>query len=133
WVDVEGRRFYRHAEGTVETDKRQPPVRLSPGLQAHLARWKRLDGGRGYVVTFDGQPVKSVKTALARACKLAGIEEGVIAYTLRHSAASWLVAKGIPTMLIAEYLGTSEEMIRKHYGHLAPDYQEQVALAIGRK
>jgi len=24
-------------------------------------------------------------------------------------------------------------MIIKHYGHLAPDYQEEVALAIGQK
>jgi len=71
---------------------------------AHLRRWQRLDGGLGYVITHDGQPIKtSVKTALARACKLAGIEEGVIAYTLRHSCASWLVAKGISTRLIAEY------------------------------
>jgi integrase len=57
----------------------------------------------------------------------------VIAYTLRHSCASWLVAKGISTRLIAEYLGTSEKMIIDHYGHLAPEYQEEVALAIGRK
>ena len=133
WVDVDGGRFYRHAEGAVETDKRQPTVRLSPRLLAHLRRWQRLDGGRGYVVTHDCQPIKtSVKTALARACKLAGIEEGVIAYTLRHSCASWLVKKGRSTRLIAEYLGTSEEMIRKHYGHLAPDYQEEIALAIGQ-
>lgn len=134
WVDTGRGVFHRHADGARETDKRQPPVRLSPRLLAHLRRWQRLDGDRGHVVTHDGQPIRtSVKTALSRACKLAGLEGGVMAYTLRHSAASWLVAKGIPTRLIAEYLGTSEAMILKHYGHLAPDYQEQVALAIGRK
>jgi site-specific recombinase XerD len=52
---------------------------------------------------------------------------------MRHSCASWLVAQGLATRLIAEFLGTSEAMILKHYGHLAPDYQEEAALAIGQK
>jgi integrase len=98
-----------------------------------LRRWKRLDDGRGYVVTFAGQPITSVKTALSRACKLAGIDRGVTAYTLRHTAASWLVAKGLPTRKVADFLGTSEPMILAHYGHLAPDYQDTAARAIGRK
>jgi integrase len=102
-------------------------------LLAHLRRWRRLDNDRGYVVTHDGQPIKtSVKTALGRACKLAGLEGGVMAYTMRHSCASWLVSEGLPTRLVADFLGTSEKMIIDHYGHLAPDYQEEAALAIGR-
>lgn len=133
WIDTDRGVFHRHADGARETDKRQPTVRLAPGLLAHLRRWKRLDDGRGYVVTFVGQPITSVKTALSRACKLAGIERGVTAYTLRHTAASWLVAKGLPTRKIADFLGTSEKMIEDHYGHLAPDYQDEAARAIGRK
>jgi len=133
FVDVERGVFHRHADGKIETAKRQPPVRLSPELTAHLRRWKKIDGDRGYVVTFYGQPVSSLKTALGRAVRLAGIEGGVTGYTLRHTAATWLVAKGINTRKIADYLGTSEEMIRRHYGHLAPDYQEEAALSIGKK
>ncbi|MCQ4191025.1 tyrosine-type recombinase/integrase [Methylocystis suflitae] len=133
WVDVDGGCFYRHAEGKVETAKRQPTVKISPRLKAHLARWRRLDGDRGYVVTFAGTPIASVKVALGRAVKLAGLEAGVSAYTLRHSCASWLVAKGLPTRKVADFLGTSEQMIVDHYGHLAPDYQEEAATAIGRK
>jgi hypothetical protein len=41
--------------------------------------------------------------------------------------------KGIPTRKIADFLGTSEQMILRHYGHLAPDYQDEAARAIGRK
>ncbi|MCW2317265.1 integrase [Rhodoblastus acidophilus] len=133
WIDLANGRFYRLAEGDIETDKRQPVVRLSPNLAGHLARWSRMDGGHGFVVTHDGMPVKSVKTALNRAVELAGLPDGVTAYTLRHSCASWLVAKGKPTRLVADFLGTSEDMIVKHYGHLAPDYQLEAALAIGRK
>lgn len=111
---------------------RQPTVRLAPRLLAHLRRWKRLDGGRGYVVTYAGLPIASAKTGLARACALAGIEGGVTAYTLRHTAASWLVAEGPPTRKVADFLGASEGMILDHYGHLAPDYQDEAAQAIGR-
>ena len=132
FMDLRGGRFYRHGQGNIETDKRSPPVKLSPRLLAHLRRWHRLDGGAGRVVTFNGAPIASVKTALARAARLAGIEP-VTGYTLRHTAATWLVAKGINTRKIADYLGTSEEMVRKHYGHLAPDYQDEAADAIGRR
>jgi integrase len=135
WVDVENGVFHRHSQGRAETNKRQPTVRLAPGLLAHLRRWKRIDAAKGkpHVVTHDGQPFSSdAGTALDRACKLAGIER-VTAYTFRHTCASWLVRKGLPTRMVAEFLGTSEAMILKHYGHLAPDYQDEAARAIGRK
>jgi integrase len=133
WVDVEGGRFYRQPEGTIANDKRKPPVTLTPLLRRLLAGWKRADGGRGHVVTFNGKPILSVKTGLATACRLAGLDARVTAYTLRHTAASWLIAKGLPTKKVAEFLGTSEAMIDAHYGHLAPDYQQAAAMAIGRK
>jgi integrase len=76
--------------------------------------------------------VLSVKTALHTACKLAGVDP-VTAYTLRHTAASWLVSSGLSTRMAAEFIGTSEQMILNHYGHLAPDYQAEAAQAIGRK
>ena len=136
-IDIERRVFHRHADGARETGKRQPTVKLSPRLAAHLARWERADSAKTprpiHVVTFNDRPIQSVKTALARACKLAGLDAGVTAYTLRHSCASWLVAKGLPTRLVADFLGTGESMIIAHYGHLTPDYQDAAALAIGRK
>ena len=57
----------------------------------------------------------------------------VTAYALRHRCASWLVAKGLPTRMIADFLGADEQMIPDHYGHLAPGYQQEAARAIGRK
>jgi integrase len=137
WIDLDGARFHRLAEGAVETDKRQPPVKIAPRLLQHLKRWRRADKGRGYVIRFGKhggkEPIGSLKTALAKACDLAGLEGNVTAYALRHTAASWLVNKGIPTRKIADFLGTSEEMIIRHYGHLAPNYQDEAADAIGRK
>jgi len=132
WVDTANGVFHRHADGEAATTKRQPTVKLAPRLLAHLRRWQRLDGGRGYVVSYHGAKVASVKTALHTACKLAGVD-AVTAYTLRHTAASWLVARGLPTRKVADFIGTGEQMILSHYGHLAPDYQDEAARAIGSK
>jgi integrase len=136
-VDTVNAVFDRHAEGARETNKRQPTVRLAPGLLAHLKRWEKIDitktPPQAHVVTFNSRPVASVKTALAHACSLAKLSGGVTSYTLRHTAASWLVAKGIPTRKVADFLGTSEPMILSDYGHLAPNYQDEAAAAIGRR
>jgi integrase len=103
------RPFHRHADGAAEATKRQPTVRLAPGLLGRLRRWERLDAKKSapqvFVAEFGGAPVKSVKTALATACKLAKVDAGVTAYALRHTCASWLVAKGLPTRKIADFLG----------------------------
>ena len=133
FIDLDRLVFHRHVDGAVETNKRQPTVKISPRLAAHLRRWKRADSERGYVVAFAGAKVLSVKTALATAVAKSGVDSGVTAYTLRHSAGSWLVNKGIPTRKVADFLGTSEQMVIKHYGHLAPDYQDEAAHAIGRR
>jgi integrase len=134
-IDVEHGVFHRRADGAVETTKRQPTVKLAPNLIAHLRRWKAADekAGRAHVVMFDGAPIQSVKTALGRAVELAGLPGGVTAYTLRHTCASWLVKEGVSTRVIADFLGTSETMILAHYGHLAPDYQDEAVAAIGSK
>ena len=132
-VDVDNGVFHRRADGAVESSKRQPTVKLAPNLRAHLRRWRKADlaEGRAHVVMFDGAPVESVKTALARAVDLAGLPSGVTAYTLRHSCASWLVKAGVSTRVIADFLGTSEAMILAHYGHLAPDYQDAALAGLG--
>jgi integrase len=136
WVDLDNGVFHRHADGEEQTAKRQPTVRLSPRLLAHLRRWKRLDAAQGrpqtHVVTFRGAKVASVKTALNTACKLAGVDHATM-YSLRHTTASWEVAKGRPTRMVADFLGTSEQMILNHYGHLAPGYQIEIAESIGRR
>jgi integrase len=136
WLDLDSGVFHRHADGKEQTNKRQPTVRLAPRLLAHLHRWKRLDDAQArpqdYVITFRGAKVASVKTALNTACKLAGVDHATM-YSLRHTTASWEVAKGRPTRMVADFLGTSEQMILNHYGHLAPGYQIEIAESIGRR
>jgi integrase len=131
FVDTVNGVFHRHADGRTETTKRQPTVRLAPRLLAHMRRWERLDVGQTHIIRWRGQKVLSIKTAIHTACKLAGVDP-VTAYTLRHTAASWLVSRGLSTRKVADFIGTGEQMVLSHYGHLSPDYQDEAAQMIGR-
>ena len=48
----------------------------------------------------------------------AGLPEGVVMYSCRHTRLSDLVMAGIDLLTIAKLAGTSVEMIEKNYGHL---------------
>ncbi len=125
YVDLDHGLIYRHASGEAETSKRQTPVPISPKLLRLLKLWARADNRHGPVIRWNGEPIKSVKTALGRAVQLAGLDTSISAYTLRHTTGSWLIQKGVSTRKAAEILGTSEAMIERHYGHLAPGHLRQ--------
>ena len=56
------------------------------------------------------------------AVRLAGLYRGVSPYTLRHTAATWLMQKGADPRQAAGYLGMSFEVLLNAYGHHHPDY-----------
>jgi integrase len=97
-----------------------------------MRRWHR----RGIVIThfveWNGQLVKSVKTAFQHAATLAGLEGRVTPHTLRHSAATWLMQRGISSWQAAGFLGMSPETLNMVYGHHHPGYMREAAEAIGR-
>ena len=130
WVDVDRGLFYRLADGKVETAKRQPPVPLAPRLLAHMRRWREDDHDRGTVVRFAGAPVASVKTAITTASRLSELPPGVSGYTLRHTAATWLMQADISIWMAARFLGTSPEVIERNYAHHSPSYLGAAAAAI---
>ena len=64
---------------------------------------------------------------------LAGLWGKVTPHTLRHTAATWLMQRGVPIWQAAGYLGMSAEMIERTYGHHHPDYMRAAAQAITSK
>jgi integrase len=64
---------------------------------------------------------------------LAGLWGRVTPHTLRHTAATWLMQRGVPIWQAAGYLGMSAEMIERTYGHHHPDYMRGAAQAITSK
>lgn len=133
FIDLESGVFYRLAEGKQETNKRQPPVRLPPRLVAHVRRWKDKRIIASHVVEWEGLPVKSIKVAWARALNLADITKKAPPHTLRHTAATWLMQQGVDTWEAAGYLGMSETVLERVYGHHHPDFMAEAASAITRK
>ena len=131
FVDLSNGIFYRLAQGQRETNKRQPPVPIPPRLLAHLRRWHARGLAREHVVEFNGQPVKSVKTAFKRAVKVAKLSGKITPHTLRHTAATWLMQAGVDRWEAAGFLGMSVEMLDRVYGHHHPDHLRTAARAIG--
>jgi len=84
-------------------------------------------------VEFNGQPVRSVKTAFKTAVRLAGLPKGVSPHTLRHTAATWLMQRGADPWQAAGYLGMSLEMLLNTYGHHHPDHLSDAIDKITRR
>lgn len=131
YVDLGSSLYYRKPAGKRATKKLQPTTPLPGRLCAHLRRWE--SNGHS-VVEYGGLPARSIKTAWAHLTRLAGpAYADVVPYTLRHTAATWMVQRGVPLWEVAGYLGTSAVMIDRHYGHHAPEHLRRAANAIGVK
>lgn len=130
FVDLENGIFYRLAIGKMPTKKTQTPVRLPTRLLAHMRRWHERGIAKEHFVEFAGEPVKIVKTGFARLQTLTGLR-GVTPHTLRHTAATWLMHNRVSKWDAADFLGMSEAMIEKVYGHHDPEHQRDTAEAIG--
>jgi integrase len=133
FVDLDHGIFYRLAIGRRATNKRQSPAPIPPRLLAHLRRWVRRGVVTSHFVQWQGAPVKSVKTAFQHAVSLAGLWGRVTPHTLRHTATTWLMQRGVPIWQAAGYLGMSAEMIERTYGHHHPEYLRAAAEAITAK
>jgi integrase len=133
FVDLDQGIFYRLAIGRRATKKRQPPVPVPDRLLAHMRRWVRRGIITSHFVEWNGAPVLSVKTGFNHAVKLAGLWGRVTPHTLRHTAATWLMQRGVPIWQAAGYLGMSAEILERTYGHHHPDYMRGAAQAITSK
>lgn len=132
WVDLDAGVIHRSGAEQRKTKKRQPPARLPERLIAHLRRWKEQDGAIRYVVNWNGSSVQSIKKAFRSARKNAKLDQEVIPHSLRHTAATWLMQKGVEPQKAAGFLGMTQEVLERVYGHHHPDFQRAAAEAIGR-
>jgi integrase len=133
FVDLDNGIFYRLPIGKRATKKRQTPAPIPPRLLAHMRRWVRRGAVTSHFVEWQGAPVKSVKTGFRHAVELAGLWGKVTPHTLRHTAATWLMQRGVPIWQAAGFLGMSADMIERTYGHHHPDYMRGAAQAITSK
>jgi len=130
WIDLERGVMFRRGAGERETTKRRKPVRLTRRLLSHCRRW--YSSGSNWAVEVDGQRVGDVKTAFAYARRKAGLSD-VTPHTLKHTAITWAIQKGLTVEDAADYFDTSAETIRKTYYHHSPHYQDRALAILERK
>jgi integrase len=116
WFDLDAGVLYRRPQDAIETNKKRPPSPIPPRLLPHLHRWRRLS--TQYVIEHDGKPVASqLRRSWAGAREMAGLSADVTPHVLKHTCATLMLQAGVSIWDVAGVLGTSEEVIRKTYGH----------------
>lgn len=112
---VDGLIYLNPPERVQERKKYRPVVRLPDAL------WETFEG---WAVSYNGEPVKSIKNGLWRACDRAGVKR-CAPYSFRHTAARWMRRSGVPPWEVAAQLGHSvgkEYGVTERYAFYSPDY-----------
>ena len=117
--------------GRQRTNKKRGKVPIPRKLLSHLKRARRRGSDLGYVLHINGEPIGDIKKGFAAACRRAGIE-GVTPHTLRHTAATWLMQKGVDLWQASGFLAMSEKTLVEVYGHHHPEFMREAAEAIGK-
>jgi integrase len=73
----------------------------------------------------------NLRRLLRRQCELAGIRQ-VTFHTLRHSAATLLLAQGVPSAVILDVLGHQDVRMLRRYQHVTDSLRQDAADAIDR-
>ena len=98
--------------------KRSVIIPANETLWAELRSLRKVSKG-SWVIEHRGQHVGSVKTGFKAAVRRAGIAPCTI-HDLRRTCASRLLQRGASFAEVADFLGDSEAMIRRVYGHFSP-------------
>lgn len=98
-----------------------------------MRRWKERNLISSCFVEFNGKPVASVKKGFKSAVNLAELPGKITPHTLRQTAATWLMQRGVPIWQAAGFLGMSPEILQNIYRHHHPDYLQGAAAAISQK
>lgn len=120
WIDLKTGRYYRAAEGAVETNKRQPTVVIPRRLLMHIRRWKKANPSMKWVVEYRGKPVNEVNKGFGVLVRECGLGKEVVPHTLRHTCATWLSQRGASMTDAAAFLGMTQAIYEKTYRHHSP-------------
>jgi len=140
WIDLETCIIYRKGTRARDSKKRRTPCRIHARLLRHLRYWRQQDMAAGitHVISYEGERIadnmrRSWLRVRQEASKVTGKSAPLYdgkpdgPHVMRHTAATWMRKKGVPTVEAASYLGMSVETYERVYAHLAPDFQAKAA------
>jgi integrase len=140
WEDIATKRgvvrvhrsLYKNTEQTTKTVHGLRTIKLDEGLLLLLNRMLRI-GPLVFCREPKGEALSywACKTALAAACKAAGLKR-VTWHTLRHTFASHLVMLGYPIRTVQDLLGHSDIKMTMRYSHLTPDAKAGAVNALAK-
>jgi len=109
------------------TAKRNPVVPMAPTLRPWIEATRA-----GHLVTYHGRAITEIKGAWRRMRADAGLGKDVVPYTIRHTMATELRARGVPELEIAGVLGHTMPNVKTtgRYAKYAPDYLSYAVSAI---
>jgi integrase len=132
WFDLDSGVLYKRPTDSVESAKRRPPIPIPPRLMPHLRRWRRLTAR--HVIEWAGKPIASQeRRAWRTARELAGLGQEVTPHILRHTCATMLLQLGVSVYDVAGVIGTTEDVVRRTYGHHAHDHLRQAVAVLSRR
>ncbi len=128
YIDL-GQGVWHPPAGKRRTKKRQPPQPLPAPLLGHLRRWKR--NGQRHPVEYDGLPVERLDKAFRALVR--GLEfDDVVIHSLRHTAITWGLQRGMELWQASGYFGVSVEVLDRVYGHHSPNHLRDAAAKMAR-
>lgn len=118
---------YRPA-GRHQTNKRRTIIPMNQSARAALK--EAADGAvTDYVIEYGGEPVKSVKKAIAAAARRSSIP--CSPHVFRHTAGVWMAQADVPMQKIAQFLGhTSSRVTETVYARYSPSFMKDAGAAL---
>ncbi|HNP84267.1 MAG TPA: tyrosine-type recombinase/integrase [Nitrospira sp.] len=115
WDRVDLQRGFITLRSIDTKTKKARQVPLTPAVRLaliDLAKVRRLN--TNHVFLYEGQPIKSIKTAFKRAKRVSGVD-GFRFHDLRHCAATNLRRAGVDTATAMKIVGHKSEKMWKRY------------------
>ncbi len=134
------------ADRSIDLARQEPENPLSKATRKGRARavyindWARAalaEAREGrlseYVIEWNGEPVRCIRTGFRAACRRAGIDH-VTPHDLRRTAATWLADQRIDMERIARFLGHSDPQVtRSTYAHPKADKEAAEVVQLRRR
>jgi integrase len=119
-IDLANATLHRVPSGSSKKGRKSAPVvALPPALLAEVRAWREADGDQPYVFrTASGKPLPAgtLGSYFAAAMVRLGLPD-VTGHSLRHTAITWMIERGLSASVISAICGISISMLKRRYDH----------------